>query len=68
METMYLKTTIATGWMCALCAVALVGHFTSGGLILLVALSVVPPIVVLRYWTAPVETLSQSIREVLREG
>ena len=33
---------------------------------LLVVFAVIPPLVVMRYWRAPVQTTSQSIQEVLR--
>jgi len=66
MEPVYMKATISAGWVCALTVVALVGHLTFSGSLLLATLAVVPPIVLMRYWKAPVETLSQSIQGVLR--
>jgi hypothetical protein len=66
MQPKYLKATISAVWVCALCAVALFGHVTFSAWVLLAALAVLPPLVVMRYWRAPVQTVSQSIQEVLR--
>jgi hypothetical protein len=64
MQPKYLKATISAVWVCALCAVALFGHVTFSAWVLLAALAVLPPLVVMRYWRAPVQTVSQSIQEV----
>jgi hypothetical protein len=66
MQPKYMKPTISAVWVCALCAVALFGHFTFSAWVLLVAFAVFPPLVVMRYWRDPVQTTSQSIQEVLR--
>jgi hypothetical protein len=66
MQPKYMKAMISAVWVCALCAVALVGHFTFSAWVLLVAFAVVPPLVVMRYWRDLVRTTSQSIQEVLR--
>ena len=66
MEPKYLKAAFSAVWVCALCAVALYGHFTFSSWALLLALAVIPPLVVMRYWRDPVQTTSQSIQDVLR--
>jgi hypothetical protein len=66
MQPKYMKATISAVWVCALCAGALLGHFTFSAWALLVAFAVIPPFVVMRYWREPVQTTSQSIQEVLR--
>jgi len=66
MQPKYMKATISAVWVCALCAVALFGHFTFSAWVLLVAFAVLPPLVVMRLWKDPVQTTSQSIQEVLR--
>jgi hypothetical protein len=66
MQPQYMKAAISAVWVCALCVVALFGHFTFSAWVLLVAFAVVPPLVVMRFWRDPVQTTSQSIQEVLR--
>jgi hypothetical protein len=66
MQPKYMKATISAVWVCALCAVALFGHFTFSAWVLLVAFAVVLPLVVMRFWRDPVQTTSQRIQEVLR--
>lgn len=61
-----MKTALSAVWVCALCAVAFYGHLTFSAWALLVVFAVIPPLVVMRYWRAPVQTTSQSIQEVLR--
>ena len=66
MQPKYMKAAISAVWVCALCAVALFGHFTFSAWALLVAFAVLPPLVVMRFWRDPIQTTSQSIQEVLR--
>jgi hypothetical protein len=66
MRPKYLKAAIFAVWVCAVCAVALFGHVIFSAWAFFVALAVLPPLVVMRYWRAPVQTVSQSIQEVLR--
>ena len=66
MQQNYMKATISAVWVCALCAVALFGHFTFSAWVLLLAFAVVPPLVVMRYWREPVQTTSESIQKALR--
>jgi hypothetical protein len=62
-----MKGALSGLWVCALCAVAaFYGHLTFSSWALVVAFAVIPPLVVMRYWKAPVQTISQSIQEVLR--
>lgn len=64
-ETM--KTMIAGGWVLSGCAVAAATHVTSiGGWTVLVALTVLPPLVLLQMWKDPAQTLSESISEARR--
>lgn len=58
---------IAGGWVLSGCAVAAAAHVTSiGGWTVLVALTVLPPLVLLRMWKDPDQTLSESISEARR--
>jgi hypothetical protein len=66
MQSKYMKATISVVWVFVLCAVALYGDLTFSAWALLLAVAVIPPLVVMRYWREPVQTTSQSIQKALR--
>ena len=62
-----MKTMIALAWVLGGCGVAVAAHTTSvAGWTALVSLSVLPPLVLLRMWKDPAQTLSESISEARR--
>ena len=61
------KSTFAGGWVLTACLAGFVVGVTSiSGWFILAALAVVPPLVMLRFWRDPPETLSESINEARR--
>lgn len=61
-----MKLTFAA-WLLALCAVGLAAEMTSVlGWTVLAGLAVLPPLVMLRLWSGPPESMSESIREARR--
>lgn len=67
MQVQHMRTAIVAAWVLAWCAVAFLVDVTSvTGWMTLVAVAVLPPIVLLRMWRAPAQTMSESIRNVLK--
>ena len=63
-----IKVTTAAAWALAIAAVGLLAGVNSLSLWLALAgLAIVPPLVMMRFWTQPDQTMSQSIQEVLRK-
>lgn len=59
-----IKTTAAVVWVLAAAVIGLVaGVTTMGGLAMLAALGVLPPIALLIFWNEPAQTMSESINE-----
>ena len=67
MQVKHVKSAVVAAWVLGLAAVAVSGEVTSAtGWMFLVGLGVLPPLVLLRMWHQPAQTMSESIREVLR--
>jgi len=67
MQLKYIKTVLAAGWAVGLTAIALFAHVTGiGSWISLMGLALLPPIVMVRMWNGPDQSLSQSIQEARR--
>ena len=63
-----IKVLAVAAWVLAIGAVALLAGVTStSGWLALAALAIVPPIVAMRFWKRPDQTMSQSIQEALRK-
>ena len=57
----------AAGWVLAWVGIVLLVHVGSTmGWILLVGAGIIPPCLLLRMWRRPAQTMSESIREVLK--
>jgi hypothetical protein len=68
MQLRYTKTAFTALWSLAVVVAALIGNLTSTfNWIVLAALSVVPPAILWRLWNPPVPSMSESIREALRD-
>ena len=66
-HTDYVKAAVIAAWVLAVGTVGLAFGVTSvAGWAGLAVISVVPPIVMLRLWHAPVPSMSETIRDVLR--
>jgi hypothetical protein len=67
MQLNHLKSAVVGAWVLGLAAVALSFEVTSAsGWMFLVGLGLLPPLVLLRMWRQPGQTMSESIHEVLR--
>ncbi len=67
MQLEQLKTLFAAGWLLAMCAVAISVNLTTvQGWTTLTALTLLPPLLMLRMWNHPRETTSETIRKALR--
>jgi hypothetical protein len=67
MPTDYMKTVLIGVWVVAAGILGFALGVTSfAGWAALAVLSLVPPAVVLRLWSAPAPSMSESIRDVLR--
>jgi hypothetical protein len=67
MQTDYIKAAVITAWVLSVGTVGLVFDVTSiAGWAGLAVMSAVPPAVMLRLWQAPVPSMSETIRDVLR--
>lgn len=63
----YRKAQWAAAWILSMGVVGYAAGTTSvAGWTVLVALALTPPVVLTRLWRAPAQTMSESIREVLR--
>jgi hypothetical protein len=67
MQPDYLKAAIIAAWVLTVGTVGLAIGITSiAGWAALVTIATVPPAVLLRLWHAPVPSMSETIRDVLR--
>jgi hypothetical protein len=67
MRTTYVNAGIATLSMIAAGAVGLLAPVTTpSGWFLLAAAATAPPLLSMRYWKQPAQTISESIQEVIR--
>jgi Cu/Ag efflux pump CusA len=61
------KVTFATVWVVAMVALGFAANVTSlSGWTILAGLAALPPIVMLRFWSEPAQSMSESIREARR--
>ena len=68
MTLQQIKVLTVTAWVLAIGAAGLLaGIASSSGWLALAALAIVPPIVAMRFWKRPDQTMSQSIQEALRK-
>ena len=64
MRLQYIKMAMATVWVFGTLLVGVVAQMTSAaGLIVLAAVSLLPPLAMLLLWNDPQQTMSESIRE-----
>ena len=67
MQTDYMKPALAAAWILAVGGLAYMFGTTSlAGWTVAAALSLVPPAVMVRFWSTPDPSMSESIRDVLR--
>jgi hypothetical protein len=67
MQRKYTKVILAAAWMSAVCAAGLVGDVSSlSSWIVLAGFGILPPLVMMQYWSDPAQSISESIQEVLR--
>jgi Cu/Ag efflux pump CusA len=67
MTLQYTKASFAAVWALGILAVGLAANVTSAsGQMALAAVAVLPPLVMWRVWTAPRESMSESIRKAIR--
>jgi hypothetical protein len=67
MELEHKKAAVVGGWVLGLGAIALSLNVSSlTGWLVIIALGVLPSLVLLRMWHQPVQTMSESIRDVLK--
>ena len=67
MQTEHIKWAIVGGWVLGLAAIAFSVNLSSViGWILLVGLGLVPPVMLLRMWQQPPQTISESIQEAIK--
>ena len=67
MQLKTLKIVLASVWISAMLIAGLVGQLNSvSSWALLAAVALLPPIVVMRRWNTPAQTMSESIREARR--
>jgi hypothetical protein len=62
----YTKASFAAAWVLAICAIGLASEVTFAGRMVLTAVAVLPPLTMWRLWTAPRQSMSESIREAIR--
>jgi hypothetical protein len=67
MQIEYVKNAVAVSWGVTVAMAGYAGGITSpAGWTVLMVLAAAPPLVMLRLWRPPVESMSQSIRKALR--
>jgi hypothetical protein len=67
MQTDHVKVASIVGWMLAIGILGSISGMTSlAGWTVLAAVLVIPPLVMMKLWRVPSQTMSESIREVLR--
>jgi Na+(H+)/acetate symporter ActP len=68
MTLQHIKVMTIVAWVLAIGAAGLLAGVTSSsGWFALAALAIVPPLVAMRFWKRPDQTMSQSIQEALRK-
>ena len=61
------KAISAALWVIAVCSVGLLAQLTSrSAWVIVAAIAALPPLVVMRYWNDPPQSMSESIQDVLR--
>ncbi|MBI4485398.1 MAG: hypothetical protein HY655_05250 [Acidobacteria bacterium] len=67
MQTDSVKRASIVGWLLAVGVLGYISGMTSlAGWIVLAVVAVIPPVVMMRLWRVPSQSMSESIREVLR--
>jgi len=67
MQTDNLKAALIGAWILAVGVLAyILGTTSLAGWTALAVVSVIPPVVIMRLWRAPSQSMSESIREVMR--
>lgn len=67
MQTDQLKAVVIGTWILAIGVLAYISDPTSvAGWTVLAAVAATPPVVMMRLWRVPAQTVSESIRDVLR--
>jgi hypothetical protein len=67
MRREYMKSAVVGVWVLAWSVIALSVNVSSAiGWVLLVGSALLPPLVILRLWRPPAQTISESIRDVLK--
>ena len=67
MQTEHIKWAIVGGWVLGLAAIAFSVNLSSvTGWVLVVGLGLVPPVILLRMWQQPPQTISESIQEAIK--
>lgn len=67
MTTEHLKATLLVAWVLAVGALGYVsGTASLSGWTVVTVLALIPPAVIVRFWSAPSDSLSETIRQVLR--
>lgn len=67
MELQHYKAALATVWVLAACTMGIaVGVASPPALALLLVLGLLPPLVMLRLWTDPPQTIAESIQQARR--
>jgi hypothetical protein len=67
MRTEQIKTSIVAAWVIVVAAIPMSINVESAtGWLLLVGMGLITPLIMFRLWQPPVQTMSESIREVLK--
>jgi hypothetical protein len=67
MQLKYMKATIALFWILAVCGAGFLADLTSpSAWTFLVGFALLPPLVMMRYWKDPAQSMSESIQKALR--
>ena len=67
MQTEHVKAALAGGWIAAAGSIGyLAGTSSVAGWTLLAMVSLAPPVLMVRFWSAPPQTMSETIRNALR--
>jgi hypothetical protein len=67
MQNDYVKAALVVVWILAVCALGYVSGITSfAGWTGVVVMSMLPPALMVRFWSKPDPSMSESIRDVLR--
>jgi hypothetical protein len=67
MESEHVKVASIAGWILAVGVLGYISGITSlAGLTVLAAVAVIPPVVVMKLWRVPSQSMSESIQNALR--